>query len=48
MEKERLELIDEAKKRNNASIISEKMSKTFSIRRLEVVTLSPRVSVFKE
>ncbi|KAF3845664.1 hypothetical protein F7725_002742 [Dissostichus mawsoni] len=32
LEKERLELIDEAKKRNNARIIREKMSKTFSIR----------------
>ncbi|KAI9545413.1 hypothetical protein NQZ68_036884 [Dissostichus eleginoides] len=48
LEKERLELIDEANKRNNARIIREKMSKTFSIRRVEVVTLSPRVSVFKE
>ncbi|KAJ8359217.1 hypothetical protein SKAU_G00157420 [Synaphobranchus kaupii] len=47
LEKERLELVDEMKKKNNAKI-GEKMSKTFSIRRVEVVTLSPAVSVFKE
>ena len=43
LEKERLELIEERKKRN---IIIE--FKTFSMRRVEVVTLSPAVSVFKE
>ena len=40
----RLELIDEIKK-NNAKIITEKMSRTFSSRR---VTLGPAVAIFKE
>lgn len=48
LEKERLELVEEIKKKNNTNIIGEKMSKTFSIRRVEVVTLSPAVSVFKQ
>ncbi|XP_061565367.1 uncharacterized protein LOC133419892 [Cololabis saira] len=48
LEIERLELINEIKKKNNAKIFTEKMSKTFSSRRVEVVTLSPSVSVFKE
>lgn len=48
LEKERLELLDEVKKKNNAKLIANKMSKTFSSRRVEVVTLSPSVSVFKE
>lgn len=48
LEKERLELINEVQKKNNAKIITEKMSITFSSRRLEVVTLSPSISVLKE
>lgn len=40
LEEERLELLDEVKKKNNAKIIADKMSKTFSSRRVEVVTLS--------
>ncbi len=48
LEKDRLELINEMEKKNNAKINPEKMSKTFSIRRMEAVTLSPAVSVFKE
>ncbi|XP_041841785.1 uncharacterized protein LOC121640158 isoform X3 [Melanotaenia boesemani] len=48
LEQERLELLDEVKKKNNAKIITDKMSKTFSSRRVEVVTLSPSVNVFKE
>lgn len=48
LDKERLELLDEVKKKNNAKTISDKMNKTFSSRRVEVVTLSPSVSVFKE
>ncbi|XP_052441460.1 uncharacterized protein LOC127981440 [Carassius gibelio] len=48
LEKVRLELVDETKKKNNAKVIEEKMSKTFSIRRLEVVTTSPAVSVLRE
>lgn len=48
LEKDRLELINEMKKKNNEKVITAKMSKTFSTRRAEVVTLSPAVSVFKE
>lgn len=48
LEEERLQLLDEVKKKNNAKIIADKMSKTFSSRRLEVVTLSPSVDAFKE
>lgn len=48
LEKERLELVNETKKKNNAKVIEEKMSKTFSIRRLEVVTTGPAVSVLRE
>lgn len=48
LEKERLELIFEITKKNNAKIIADKMNKTFSSRRVEVVSLSPSVGVFKE
>lgn len=48
LEKERLELISDIKKKGNEKIITEKMTKTFSARRVEVVTLSPSVSFFKE
>ncbi|XP_073788000.1 uncharacterized protein [Danio rerio] len=48
LEKERLELICEITKKNNAKIIADKMNKTFSSRRIEVVSLSPSVDVFKE
>ncbi|CAL9685463.1 unnamed protein product [Knipowitschia caucasica] len=48
LDKERLELLDEVKKKNNAKIITDKMTKTFSSRRIEVVTMSPSISVFKE
>ncbi len=48
LEKERLELICEITKKNNAKIIADKMNKTFSSRRVEVVSLSPSVGVFKE
>ncbi|XP_059202021.1 uncharacterized protein LOC131981650 [Centropristis striata] len=47
LDKERLDLINEIKK-NNAKVIGENMSKTFSFRRVEVVTLSPAVRAFKE
>ncbi|XP_063331470.1 uncharacterized protein si:ch211-166e11.5 [Pelmatolapia mariae] len=46
LEKERLQLLDEVKKRNNYRIISEKMTKTFSNRRQEVVNLAPPVNYF--
>ncbi|KAI7802666.1 hypothetical protein IRJ41_016598, partial [Triplophysa rosa] len=48
LEKDRLELVDELKKKNNEKVIEEKMLRTFSIRRKEVVTISPAVSVYKE
>lgn len=48
LEKDRPELIKEVKKKNNEKIITEKMARTFSSRRAEVVTLSPDVNVFKE
>ncbi|XP_035992142.1 uncharacterized protein LOC118562940 [Fundulus heteroclitus] len=48
LEKERLELTCEITKKNNAKIIADKMNKTFSSRRVEVVSLSPSVIVFKE
>uniref|UniRef100_A0A9J8DKI6 Sterile alpha motif domain-containing 3-like n=1 Tax=Cyprinus carpio carpio TaxID=630221 RepID=A0A9J8DKI6_CYPCA len=48
LEKERLDLIFEITKKNNAKIIADKMNKTFSSRRVEVVSLSPSVGVFKE
>lgn len=48
LEKERLELINEVKKKGNVKIVTEKMSKTFSTQRLEVATLSPSTSDFKE
>lgn len=48
LEQERLELLSEVKKRNNSQIINDKMEKTFSIRRQEVVTLAPPVSDLKE
>uniref|UniRef100_A0A8C6Q7E0 Uncharacterized protein n=1 Tax=Nothobranchius furzeri TaxID=105023 RepID=A0A8C6Q7E0_NOTFU len=41
LERERLELVEETKKRNNAKLIAEKMAKTFPLRRMEVVTECP-------
>nr|XP_057928427.1 uncharacterized protein LOC131129192 isoform X2 [Doryrhamphus excisus] len=43
LEHVRLELLDEVKKRNNCQVISEKMAKTFSIRRQEVVNQAPQI-----
>lgn len=48
LEVERQELMNEAKKKDNKNVIQAKMDKTFSIRRLEVVTGSPAVTEFKE
>lgn len=48
LEKERLQLICEITKKNNAKIIADKMNKTFSSRRVEVVSLCPSVIVLKE
>ncbi|KAK0137701.1 hypothetical protein N1851_026095 [Merluccius polli] len=43
LEKERLELLSEITKKNNGTIIADKMNKTFSSRRVEVVSLSPSI-----
>lgn len=48
LEVERQELLNEIKKKDNKKVIQEKMAKTFSIRRLEVVRGSPAVAEFKE
>lgn len=48
LEQEREALLNEIKKKNNRQIISEKMAKTFSIRRQEVVHEAPPISVIKE
>lgn len=47
LEVERQELLNEVKKKNNYNVIKNKMAKTFSYRRLEVVTGSPSVEEFK-
>ncbi|XP_071395666.1 uncharacterized protein [Centroberyx affinis] len=48
LEGERLELLNEVRKKNNSQIIGDKMGKTFSIRRQEVVNQEPSVSDLKE
>ncbi|XP_036004042.1 sterile alpha motif domain-containing protein 3-like isoform X2 [Fundulus heteroclitus] len=48
LEHERVELLNEVKKRDNCQIISEKMAKTFSIHRQEVVNQEPPVSDLKK
>lgn len=48
LEHERVGLLSEVKKRNNRQLISEKMAKTFSIRRQEVVNQAPPVSDLKD
>uniref|UniRef100_A0AAV2KD17 Uncharacterized protein n=1 Tax=Knipowitschia caucasica TaxID=637954 RepID=A0AAV2KD17_KNICA len=45
---ERQELLIEVKKNNNTRVIQEKMAKTFSIRRLEIVSESPAVEDFRD
>ncbi|MEQ2312475.1 hypothetical protein AMECASPLE_031395 [Ameca splendens] len=42
------EMLNEVRKRDNSQIISEKMAKTFSIRKQEVVNQEPAVSDVKE
>ncbi|XP_048110450.1 uncharacterized protein LOC125301765 [Alosa alosa] len=44
LENERLNLFDEVNKRDNHQTITEKMAKTFSIRRQEIVNEAPAVS----
>lgn len=48
LERQRLALFTELKKRNNSQIINEKMERTFSICRQEVVAMSPAVHDLKE
>lgn len=48
LEMERQELLKAVKIRNSAKVIQEKMAKTFSYRRQEVVGESPVVDDFKE
>ncbi|XP_059208218.1 sterile alpha motif domain-containing protein 3-like [Centropristis striata] len=47
LEKERMELLSEIKKRNNHQVIKEKMEKTFAHRRYEVVQSMPFIAEFK-
>nr|XP_024659897.1 sterile alpha motif domain-containing protein 3-like [Maylandia zebra] len=44
----RVELLSEVRKRDNCQIISDKMAKTFSIRRQEVVNQAPKINDLKE
>lgn len=44
LEKERIALLSEIKKRDNEVVIKEKMQKTFSIRRLEIVEQRPMIN----
>lgn len=44
LEKERIALLSEVKKRDNEVVIKEKMQKTFSIRRLEIVEQRPMIN----
>ncbi|XP_047661733.1 uncharacterized protein LOC113646527 isoform X2 [Tachysurus fulvidraco] len=48
LEVERQELLSEVKKKNNYNVIKEKMAKTFSYRRIEVVSGCPSVEDFKK
>ncbi len=48
LELERQELLNEVKKKNNNKVIQEKMAKTFSYRRLEIVSGSPAAEKFRE
>lgn len=43
LKKERLDLLQEIKKKNNEKIIREKMDKSFSYRRIEIVQQCPAV-----
>ncbi|KAL6465686.1 hypothetical protein MHYP_G00258190 [Metynnis hypsauchen] len=48
LERVRTELVEEVKKRDNGKIISEKMAKTFSLRREEIVTQCPLIADLQE
>ncbi len=47
LEKERLELLSEVKKRHNYQVIKQKMEKTFAHRRYEVIQDMPFIAEFK-
>ncbi|XP_016328192.1 uncharacterized protein LOC107677697 isoform X2 [Sinocyclocheilus anshuiensis] len=47
LEKEQVQLLTEIRKRNNDKIVKEKMERTFSYRRQEVVQKKPMVAEFK-
>lgn len=47
LEKERIALLSEIKKRDNEVVIKDKMQKTFSIRRLEIVEQRPMIDIQK-
>lgn len=44
LEKERVELVSEMMKRNNSKVVAQKMAKTFSLRREEIVKEAPAIS----
>lgn len=48
LEKERLDLLKEIKKKNNGKIINEKMEKSFAVKRIEVVNHCPTVQDLME
>lgn len=48
LEKERVDLLKEIQKKNNKKVIGEKMEKTFSYQRLEIINHCPAVKDFKE
>lgn len=48
LEKERLDLLKEIKKKNNEKMINEKMEKSFAVRRIEVVNHCPTVQDLME
>ena len=48
LERERIALLSELKKRNNEVVIKAKMEKTFSHRRLDIVEERPMIADFKD
>lgn len=46
LEKERIELLSEVMKRDNSRVVAQKMDKTFSLRREEIVKEVPAISDF--
>lgn len=46
LEKERVELLSEVMKRDNSKVVAQKMAKTFSLRREEIVNEAPAISDF--